>query len=149
VATTDLKDKCTLDHTGTSAAAPLAAGVMALVLEANPELTWRDVQHLVVYTSDFEPLADNIGWKKNSAGLMYNTRFGFGLLDASALVSNALNWTHVPHMALCSVNTKMRWVRLAYNLIIIILFSDYLSKWSLLLHSFPFKQITVRTRIMK
>jgi len=42
---------CTDHHTGTSAAAPLAAGVIALALSANPCLTWRDVQHLVVLTS--------------------------------------------------------------------------------------------------
>lgn len=29
------------------AAAPEAAGVFALALEANPQLTWRDMQHLV------------------------------------------------------------------------------------------------------
>lgn len=29
---------------GTSAAAPEAAGVIALALEANPDLTWRDIQ---------------------------------------------------------------------------------------------------------
>ncbi|CAG0923982.1 unnamed protein product, partial [Notodromas monacha] len=52
ITTTDLHDSCTVDHTGTSAAAPLAAGIIALVLEANPKLTWRDVQHLVVHTSD-------------------------------------------------------------------------------------------------
>lgn len=34
VATTDLHNRCTLDHTGTSAAAPLAAGIIALLLEA-------------------------------------------------------------------------------------------------------------------
>lgn len=34
IATTDLHNKCTLDHTGTSAAAPLAAGIVALLLEA-------------------------------------------------------------------------------------------------------------------
>jgi subtilisin family serine protease len=34
VATTDLYGQCTLKHSGTSAAAPEAAGVFALVLEA-------------------------------------------------------------------------------------------------------------------
>lgn len=33
-ATTDTKDSCTLGHTGTSAAAPLAAGIIALALHA-------------------------------------------------------------------------------------------------------------------
>jgi len=33
---------------GTSAASPIAAGVVALMLEANPNLTWRDVQEILV-----------------------------------------------------------------------------------------------------
>lgn len=35
---------CTTSFGGTSAAAPMVAGVVALILEANPRLTWRDVQ---------------------------------------------------------------------------------------------------------
>lgn len=46
VVTTDLHHSCTISHTGTSASAPLAAGIAALVLEANPSLTWRDLQHI-------------------------------------------------------------------------------------------------------
>ena len=42
---------CTASHSGTSAAAPLAAGVIALVLSVNPCITWRDVQHLIVLSS--------------------------------------------------------------------------------------------------
>ncbi len=38
VATTDLYGQCTLKHSGTSAAAPEAAGVFALVLEAKYEI---------------------------------------------------------------------------------------------------------------
>ena len=33
IVTTDLHNKCTSTHTGTSASAPMAAGVIALVLE--------------------------------------------------------------------------------------------------------------------
>lgn len=46
VVTTDLHHMCTSSHTGTSASAPLAAGIAALALEANPNLTWRDLQHI-------------------------------------------------------------------------------------------------------
>jgi len=42
---------CTESHSGTSAAAPLAAGLIALILEARPCLTWRDVQHIIVFTA--------------------------------------------------------------------------------------------------
>ena len=34
IATTDNNNTCTVSHTGTSAAAPLAAGIVALALEA-------------------------------------------------------------------------------------------------------------------
>uniref|UniRef100_A0A2R9BH22 Neuroendocrine convertase 1 n=1 Tax=Pan paniscus TaxID=9597 RepID=A0A2R9BH22_PANPA len=101
----DLHNDCTETHTGTSASAPLAAGIFALALEANPNLTWRDMQHLVVWTSEYDPLANNPGWKKNGAGLMVNSRFGFGLLNAKALVDLAdpRTWRSVPEKKECVV----------------------------------------------
>ncbi|XP_077203781.1 neuroendocrine convertase 1 isoform X2 [Paroedura picta] len=101
----DLHNDCTQTHTGTSASAPLAAGIFALALEANPNLTWRDMQHLVVWTSEFDPLANNPGWKKNGAGLMVNSRFGFGLLNAKALVDLAApgTWKGVGEKKECIV----------------------------------------------
>ena len=42
--------ECTLRHSGTSAAAPEAAGVFALALDANKNLTWRDVQVVILLT---------------------------------------------------------------------------------------------------
>jgi len=42
---------CTESHSGTSAAAPIAAALIALMLEARPCLTWRDVQHIIVFTA--------------------------------------------------------------------------------------------------
>jgi len=99
VATTDLYGSCTLKHSGTSAAAPEAAGVFALALEANPDLTWRDVQHLTVLTSKRNRLRDPTGrhgWHVNGAGLEFNHLFGFGVLDAGAMVVMAGNWTSGP-----------------------------------------------------
>ncbi|XP_030764512.1 neuroendocrine convertase 1-like [Sitophilus oryzae] len=103
IATTDLNNKCTIKHTGTSASAPLAAGIIALALEANPSLTWRDVQHLIVWTSELAPVAENPGWQKNAAGLWFSTKFGFGLMNAFGLVSAAANWTNVPEYHTCAV----------------------------------------------
>ena len=37
--------------TGTSAATPNAAGAIALLFEAHPELTWRDVKHILARTA--------------------------------------------------------------------------------------------------
>ncbi|CAN7945512.1 unnamed protein product [Ixodes pacificus] len=107
VATSDLHDRCTTQHTGTSASAPLAAGIVALVLQANPGLGWRDVQHLVAWTSDFAPLAANRGWQRNAAGLLFNSRFGFGLLDAHAMVQAALNWTAVGPQRSCLLEPQV------------------------------------------
>lgn len=42
---------CTEGHTGTSAAAPLAAGMVALMLQVRPCLSWRDVQHIIAFTA--------------------------------------------------------------------------------------------------
>ncbi|XP_046400379.1 neuroendocrine convertase 1-like [Ischnura elegans] len=106
ITTTDLHGKCTTKHTGTSAAAPLAAGIIALALEINPSLTWRDVQHLVVWTSQPSPLAHNIGWMKNGAGLLVNPRFGYGLMDALSLVTAAEHWVSVPPQAICLVQAE-------------------------------------------
>ncbi|XP_046890418.1 furin (paired basic amino acid cleaving enzyme) b isoform X2 [Hypomesus transpacificus] len=67
IVTTDLRQKCTDSHTGTSASAPLAAGIIALALEANANLTWRDMQHLVVRTSQPAHLSAD-DWKTNGMG---------------------------------------------------------------------------------
>ena len=42
---------CTDGDTGTSAAAPLAVGMVALMLQVRPCLTWRDVQHIITFTA--------------------------------------------------------------------------------------------------
>ncbi|XP_050061119.1 neuroendocrine convertase 2 [Aphis gossypii] len=99
VATTDLYGKCTKSHSGTSAAAPEAAGVFALALEANPDLTWRDIQHLTVLTSKRNSLFDakrRFQWTMNGVGLEFNHLFGFGVLDAGGMVSLARQWHTVP-----------------------------------------------------
>jgi proprotein convertase subtilisin/kexin type 2 len=104
VATTDLYDRCTQTHSGTSAAAPEAAAVYALALEANPNLTWRDIQHLTVLTSKRNSLYDGKGrfeWQVNGVGLEYNHLFGYGVLDAGAMVSLAKDWKTVPSRYHC------------------------------------------------
>lgn len=102
ISTTDLHGKCTTRHTGSSAAAPLAAGIFALVLEANPKLTWRDLQHLIVRTSKIVSPTDK-SWCHNSAGHRVSEKFGFGALDAAALVDAATDdeWKTSPVQKTC------------------------------------------------
>ncbi|MBN3308952.1 furin-1 [Amia ocellicauda] len=100
IVTTDLRQKCTDSHTGTSASAPLAAGIIALALEANKNLTWRDMQHLVVRTSHTAHLNTD-DWKTNGVGRKVSHSYGYGLLEASAMVSLAKNWTNVGPQQMC------------------------------------------------
>uniref|UniRef100_A0A673LQY8 Proprotein convertase subtilisin/kexin type 5-like n=1 Tax=Sinocyclocheilus rhinocerous TaxID=307959 RepID=A0A673LQY8_9TELE len=103
IITTDLRQRCTDSHTGTSASAPMAAGIIALALEANPFLTWRDVQHIIVKTSRAGHLSAP-DWKTNAAGYNVSHLYGFGLMDAEAMVKEAERWKQVPPQHICVEN---------------------------------------------
>lgn len=77
---------------GTSSATPVVSGVIALMLEANPNLSWRDVQAILVETARKNDPTDN-GWRVNAAGYEFNHKYGFGAVDALAAVQLAENWT--------------------------------------------------------
>lgn len=65
----------------------------------SPTLTWRDIQHLTVLTSKRNSLYDSKGrfhWNMNGVGLEFNHLFGFGVLDAGAMVALAKIWKSVP-----------------------------------------------------
>ncbi|XP_075238399.1 furin-like protease kpc-1 isoform X1 [Lycorma delicatula] len=102
VITTDLHHKCTVSHTGTSASAPLAAGICALALEANRQLTWRDMQHIVVATAKPANLKAS-DWTTNGVGRNVSHSFGYGLMDAEAMVKLARKWRTVPEQHKCEV----------------------------------------------
>ncbi|MEA5417827.1 S8 family serine peptidase [Spirulina sp. CCNP1310] len=76
---------------GTSAAASLVSGVIALMLEANPSLTWRDVQKILIDTAKRNDPSD-LDWKLNGGGYWVNHKYGFGAVDANAAVTLAKNW---------------------------------------------------------
>ena len=91
---------------GTSAAAPMVSGIVALMLEANPNLGWRDVQEILAYsarhvgsevgfgTRDYEEYAWGFNGANNwnGGGLHFSNDYGFGLVDAKAAVRLAETW---------------------------------------------------------
>ncbi|XP_045775759.1 furin-like protease 1 isoform X1 [Maniola jurtina] len=103
VVTTDLHHACTTGHTGTSASAPLAAGICALALQANRDLTWRDMQHIVVRTARPERLSLGGEWRINGVGRNVSHSFGYGLLDAAGMVRLARSWRTVPAQRRCEL----------------------------------------------
>jgi len=83
-----------LEFTGTSAAAPAVSGVIALMLQARPELTWRDIRHILIESAhkNSDPDAD---WQENAAGYEHSYQLGFGRVDAEHAVDMAQSWTLV------------------------------------------------------
>lgn len=83
---------------GTSSACPTVAGVVALMLEKNPDLGWRDVQEILIRSSTrIQPA--NTGWSTNGAGLSFHHQFGAGLVNAAAAVETAATWQNLPARA--------------------------------------------------
>lgn len=104
VVTTDLDGGCTENFEGTSSAAPLGAGCIALVLQANPKLNWRDVQHIIAHGSRI-PIIDD-SWTINGAGFHVNYKYGFGMLDCSKMVELAQSWKNRPDQHTCTSPLK-------------------------------------------
>lgn len=88
----DLPSNTNFDYTdqmnGTSAAAPIVSGIIALMLEANPSLTYRDVRDIIIKTAVKTDPAD-VSWQKNGAGIFFSPRYGFGLINAGKAVAMA------------------------------------------------------------
>lgn len=82
---------------GTSFAAPIVSGVIALMLEANSKLGYRDVQEILAYSARKVDNA-NPAWLTNKAdnwnggGLHYSHAVGFGIVDAHTAVRLAETW---------------------------------------------------------
>jgi len=82
---------------GTSFAAPIVSGVVALMLEANINLGYRDVQQILALTAKkvSDPNTDNTynGAKNWNGGGMHTSHdYGFGQVDARAAVRLAETW---------------------------------------------------------
>jgi subtilisin-like proprotein convertase family protein len=92
---------------GTSSATPIVSGVIALILETNPSLSWRDVKHILASTAKIidpytgfynHPLGPGYDlpehiyqqrWVKNKANYWFHNYYGFGLVDAEASINFA------------------------------------------------------------
>jgi subtilisin family serine protease len=81
---------------GTSAATPIVAGVAALMLQANPNLGWRDVKIIFAQTARVND-PTNTEWTINNNGTGYfiNHNYGFGIVDANAAATMAKTWVNV------------------------------------------------------
>ncbi len=84
----------TNDFGGTSSATPLAAGCVALLLQANPNLGWRDVQEILIRSATKNHAADT-DWVDNAAGIHFNHKYGAGLINTQAAVTMASTWTNL------------------------------------------------------
>ncbi len=80
---------------GTSASAPLVSGVVALMLSANPNLTYRDAQQILTLASRHFDLADP-DVVTNGAGFRVSHNVGFGVPDAGQAVWLARGWSNRP-----------------------------------------------------
>lgn len=92
---------------GTSSATPVLSGVVALMLEANPNLTWRDVKHILAVTADkinYSTATINHPsgtssvpsgyvydylYVRNAAGYDFSNTYGFGRVNANRAVTMA------------------------------------------------------------
>ena len=107
-----LNSNCNYTSTmnGTSSAAPNVSGAVALLLSAQPELTWRDIKYILAKTANrvypasgntIHPISgENLpghvyqqGWVKNAADIYFHNWYGFGAVDVDAAVTMAKTYT--------------------------------------------------------
>ncbi|MFV7422245.1 S8 family serine peptidase [Stenotrophomonas geniculata] len=93
----------TAKMSGTSAAAPTVSGVAALMLEPNPNLSYRDVKYILATTATrTDPGQADVkmsdgrllvpGWRTNAAGHAFSNWYGFGVVNAARAVQMAENF---------------------------------------------------------
>lgn len=88
------------EFNGTSAACPVASGVIALMLQANPNLGWRDVKEILLRTGKKVGATDTewvtrSGGRNGIAPIKHNPKYGGGMVDAAAATAMAASWTNL------------------------------------------------------
>jgi subtilisin family serine protease len=102
VVTTSLLGSTRTDFSGTSASAPMVSGVAALMLAANPNLTWRDVRLILASTARRTSVGDP-SWeasalasrRADAQARAFSHKYGFGVADAKEAVRVASTWVSV------------------------------------------------------
>ncbi len=87
---------------GTSAAAPVVGGVIALIRSAYPALSWRDTK-LILAESAEQLDASATSWQTSGTAYhdtgshyTHSIDYGFGLVDAAASLDLAARWQALP-----------------------------------------------------
>jgi|GEM_PF-2250220 len=96
--TEDVDENYVYTMNGTSAASPTVAASIALVLEACPDLTWRDVKYLIAkHAKQID--SSNSTWVMNAADtpLTHSIDYGFGLIDPQGMIDDCTtNYVNLP-----------------------------------------------------
>lgn len=71
---------------GSSAAAPMVTGSVALLLEACPNLGWRDVKYILAKSAK-QVDSQNPSWITNAVGMHFSRDYGFGLINTKAAIA--------------------------------------------------------------
>ncbi|WAQ94922.1 NEC2-like protein [Mya arenaria] len=86
---------CNDKFQGSSAATPKIAGIVALILQSRPDLTWRQIQHLIVRCSSHTSLKESINFKRNGAGHYCNNLIEFYFVQFLAFETIDLDEQHI------------------------------------------------------
>ncbi|MBD3823656.1 MAG: S8 family serine peptidase [Epsilonproteobacteria bacterium] len=94
----------TIAFNGTSSAAPMVSGAIALTLQACPTLSYRDVRRLVAHTA-IKVDENSSEWIQNGAGLWHSINYGYGLVNAKGMIDECRSryFTHLPQELNASV----------------------------------------------